>query len=74
MFKSIWFPFVSETLAMKQEKGNSHNCFAVAVILRQSRPAVTAIVNCIAAAMNNTLRCAMNIKRICIVHRVVNVY
>ena len=45
VFKSIWSPFVGETLAVKQEKGNRHDRFAVAVIRRQSRPAaVTTIV------------------------------
>ena len=42
-FKSISSPFVGETLAVKQEKGNRHDRFAVAVIRRQSRPAVTTI-------------------------------
>ena len=48
MFKSIWSPFVGETLAVKQKKGNRHNRFAVAVIRRQSWPvAVTMMVGCI---------------------------
>ena len=46
VFKSIWSPFVGETLAVKQEKGNRHDHFTVAVIWQQSRPAaVTTIVD-----------------------------
>ena len=45
MFKSIWSLFVSVTLAVKQEKGNRHDRFAVAMIRRRSQPAaVTTIV------------------------------
>ena len=44
VFKSIWSPFVGETLSLKQEKGNRHDRFAVAVIRRQSRPPVSTIV------------------------------
>ena len=45
MFKSIWSSFVCEALAVKQEKGNRHNHFAVAVIRQQSQPAaITTIV------------------------------
>ena len=40
MFKSFWSLFVGETLAVKQEKGNRHDRFAVVVIWRQSRPAM----------------------------------
>ena len=32
VFKSIWSPFVGETLSVKQGKGNRHDRFAVAVI------------------------------------------
>ena len=46
VFKSIWSPFVDETLALKQEMGNREVRFAVAVIQRQSWPAaVTTIVS-----------------------------
>ena len=46
-FKSIWFPSVGETLAMKHEKGNRHDRSAVAMIQWQSQPAVTTIVGLI---------------------------
>ena len=38
VFKSTSSPFVGETVPVKQEKGNRHDCFAVAVIRRQSWP------------------------------------
>ena len=44
VFESIWSPFVGETLAVKQEKGNRHNRFAVAVIQQQSRPAAVTTI------------------------------
>ena len=35
VFKLMWSPFVGEILAVKQEKGNRHDRFAVAVLRRQ---------------------------------------
>ena len=39
VFKSFWSPFVGEIVAVKQEKSNRHDHFAVAMIWRQSRAA-----------------------------------
>ena len=78
----IWSSFVGETLAVKQEKGNRHDHFAVAVIQRQSWPAVTMIVSRIPreffpVTIVVAMRHAMNIKSICITlpaSIVINVY
>ena len=56
VFKSIWSLFVCETLAVKQEKGNRHDRFTVAVIQRQSRPAaVTMVVSLIPSKFSQYL-------------------
>ena len=44
VFISIWSPFVSETLDVKQEKGNRHVRFAVAVLRRQSQTAAVTTI------------------------------
>ena len=44
VFKTIWSSFVGETLAVKQEKGNRHDYFALAVIRRQTWPAALTMI------------------------------